>query len=117
MIIAFTDASYNNNKKIAVIGFYIRGEEPITDTIQVNGIALAEKIALERCHNYIREKYEGLQEITIYTDHFASLKILYPLTTIVFIKGHKKKALKSDLDQEFSVIDKLVRKKLRALIK
>jgi len=117
---AFTDASYNNQHKVGVIGILVRGQEPFVEIVHGGkGIAYLEKLALTKCAEDAKEN------IVIYTDHQGSHLLSFPnnnsgsarLVEVKFIKGHKKKAEKTSLDIEFSVIDRLVRKTLRGYIK
>lgn len=110
----FVDASYSPQHQIAVIGFYIDGQAIIhSEIVSIHGNAAAEKLALQRCVDYLCEHSWKLKSV-IYTDHEASLKEQVPdWIELRFTPGHLKKADMTPLQLKFSMLDKAVRKMLR----
>lgn len=113
----FVDASYSSQHHIAVLGFQVGDESRIhLTTINVNGIAAAEKMNLQRCIEYCSLRYPT-SNLIVYTDHEPSLKQSFPdHVRIVFTPGHIKKADMTTLQLRFSLVDKAVRKELRRII-
>lgn len=110
----FTDASYSQQKNIAVIGYKIGDLEPVLDELPNIKNTQAELLAIERCLEECAKLYPN-NEIILYTDCQRALKNTNypPNVTLVKLEGHKKGTLKSDDDKIFSIVDKAVRKRLR----
>ncbi len=112
----YVDASYSPPHKVAIVAWGISPEEIYIETIRCNGVAIAEKHALQRAIEHATRL--GLTA-TIYSDHQASSKIELPQGfNLIWIKGHDRTSNKVTEEQKmFSIIDRRARRELRALVK
>ena len=111
----FTDASYSQQKKISVVGYKIQNNNVILEILNDVKNTEAELYAIQKCIDVCKTKFPN-NKINIYTDCQRALKNNYADNiTITKVEGHKKKAVKNDIDIIFSSVDKTVRKKLREL--
>ena len=109
--IIFSDVSFNPQIKIAVWGF-LQNNIIYYGTLFNTSNIKAEIYAFE-----MAKKSAGC-DCLFCTDcqEVMSIGKLQGLNMLK-IKGHKPSKMKTDIDKRFSIIDKFVRKKLRAIIK
>lgn len=128
----YTDASYCPKTKFAVCGYYIpalsksnvtftylenvknteaevRGLIELLDVLDGTGM---------NC-DVFTDCESAIAKIQSRSDETSSFKRIYdildnnPFITIKYIQGHKPKNQKTEIDLEFAVVDKAVRKELR----
>lgn len=141
-MICYTDASYNPQSKIAVIGMLYDDKiimEQLNNvkntTAEIRAVLLAidymkqfnhknnpeNLIIYTDCQTVVdlelrREKLENTCK-QIYKDFFDAIDQINYTIEFRYIKGHKPSKDKNEFDKEFSKLDKAVRKQLRCLTK
>lgn len=125
----FTDASFDPKSKTAIMGYMMDGvitTQIITGTTNTEAELCAILWAitfLNTSSRYILytdcKTAVDLQHIPrytkpIYTDLLKKLEV-YPNLELKHLEGHKRSSEKTDLDKEFSILDKYVREQLRAI--
>lgn len=119
----YTDASYSNEKNIAVVAYKI-DDLPI-QTLIFEGYknTQAELAGITHCINFCLKNYIDIKEINIHTDCQNAWKQDYTQLTankftinLIKIKGHQKISnMKTPEDLIFKSVDKMARRVLRSL--
>lgn len=111
----FTDASYSKEKSLCIIGYIIDNSDvKITQLPNIKNTQ-GELIAIDKCIQECSVLFPN-RSVLIYTDCSRALKNNYgDHISIVKIKGHVKKDLRTKNDNIFRIVDKTVRKELRSI--
>ena len=113
----FTDASYSKDISLCVIGYMVGDSKVSIEYIPDMKNTQGELHAIDRCIEKCNQLHPDSQ-MEIYTDCSRALKNDYgDEVTIVKIKGHLKKALRTENDNLFRKVDRAVRKALRKRVK
>ncbi len=78
-----------------------------------NLLSLLKRREKLRLNNYISANGKTLSNADLYKEFYICLD-LYKIR-LIKIKGHKKNSLKSDIERVFSLVDKKVRRSLKAI--
>jgi len=117
----YSDASYNNQMGIGVIGFMGPDLNVITQMVNVHGSTGCEVEAFNRMLDYAKSNDHS--DIIAYTDCNKVVKMGSEIdyddlhVSVIKVKGHSKMSDKSPQDLLFKTVDKAVRKTLRDAVR
>lgn len=130
IITIFTDASFDPQSKRAIIGYMVNGvisTRTMTDTTNTEAELCAilwvmdsfntldKYVLYTDCKTAVDLQHKPRYNKPIYTDFLEQLRI-YSNLKLEHLQGHKRSSEKTNLDRQFAILDKHVRKQLRATI-